>query len=169
MSATTYSLQLARQGNGNWSLFPSATLTEHPLHPNWTTVGDLGYLDEEGYLYLTDRKAFVIISGGVNIYPQEVENVLTLHEEIYDVAVIGLPDPEMGQSVTAFVELKEGVAPSDELERALIDYVRERIAHFKAPRSVVFLDGLPRSATGKLIKRELEARYAASAKSGGRA
>jgi fatty-acyl-CoA synthase len=140
---------------------------QHPDHPNWTTVGDLGYLDGEGYLYLTDRKSFVIISGGVNIYPQEVENVLTLHADIFDVAVIGVPDAEMGQAVKAVVQLKDGVDPSPELADALIDYVRERIAHFKAPRSVDFVDSLPRSATGKLVKRELEKRYARTAQTVG--
>ncbi|QTI68976.1 acyl-CoA synthetase [Gordonia polyisoprenivorans] len=133
---------------------------EHPEHPNWTSVGDLGYLDEDGYLFLTDRKAFMIISGGVNIYPQEIENVLTLHPVIFDVAVIGVPHPEMGEEVKAVVQLKEGTQASPELEQELIDYVRERIAHYKAPRSVDFVDELPRTATGKLVKRLLTDKYA---------
>jgi fatty-acyl-CoA synthase len=133
--------------------------SRHPGHDNWATVGDIGYLDEDGYLFLTDRKAFMIISGGVNIYPQEVENVLTLHPEIFDVAVIGVPHVEMGQEVKAVVQLRDGVAPSEELAEELVDYVRERLAHFKAPRSVDFVDELPRSATGKLVKRTLQARY----------
>lgn len=132
---------------------------QHPAHDNWATVGDLGYVDEDGYLYLTDRKSFMIISGGVNIYPQEVENVLTLHPQIFDVAVIGVPDPEMGQQVKAVVQLREGEAPSPELATQIIEYTRERLAHFKAPRSVDFIDELPRSATGKLVKRHLEAKY----------
>ena len=133
--------------------------SRHPAHDNWATVGDIGYLDEDGYLFLTDRKAFMIISGGVNIYPQEVENVLAMHPQIYDVAVIGVPHPEMGQEVKAVVQLRDGEAPSDELASELIDYVRERLARFKAPRSVDFIDELPRSATGKLVKRKLQERY----------
>ena len=132
--------------------------SRHPDHDNWSTVGDIGYLDEDGYLFLTDRKAFMIISGGVNIYPQEVENVLALHPEIYDVAVIGVPDPEMGQQVKAVVQIRDGVAPSEDLATEIIGYVRERLAHFKAPRSVDFIDELPRSATGKLVKRKLQQR-----------
>jgi fatty-acyl-CoA synthase len=132
----------------------------HPDHPLWTAVGDLGYLDEDGYLFLTDRKSFTIISGGVNIYPQEVENVLTLHPAIHDVAVIGVPHAEMGQEVKAVVTLRDGFEPSADLEAAIIAHVRDRIAAFKAPRSVDFVDELPRTPTGKLVKRRLEEQYA---------
>jgi acyl-CoA synthetase (AMP-forming)/AMP-acid ligase II len=135
------------------------TESRHPGHDNWATVGDVGYLDEDGYLFLTDRKAFMIISGGVNIYPQEVENVLALHNEIFDVAVIGVPDAEMGQQVKAVVQLRDGVMPSDDLAAEIIGYTRARLAHFKAPRTVDFIDELPRSATGKLVKRTLQDRY----------
>ncbi|KAA0080113.1 acyl-CoA synthetase [Mycolicibacterium sp. P9-64] len=131
----------------------------HPSHDNWATVGDVGYVDDDGYLFLTDRKAFMIISGGVNIYPQEVENVLALHPEVFDVAVIGVPHAEMGQEVKAVVQLRDRARASDELASEIIDYVRERLAHFKAPRSVDFIDELPRSATGKLVKRKLQTRY----------
>jgi fatty-acyl-CoA synthase len=133
--------------------------SRHPAHQNWATVGDMGYLDEDGYLYLTDRKSFMIISGGVNIYPQEVENVLALHPKIFDAAVIGVPDAEMGEQVKAVVQLRDGISPSDELATEIIGYVRDRLAHFKAPRSVDFVDQLPRSETGKLVKRILKARY----------
>ena len=132
----------------------------HPAHENWSTVGDLGYLDDDGYLYLTDRKAFMIISGGVNIYPQEIENVLALHPQISDVAVIGVPDAEMGEQVKAVVQLRDREQAGDELAAELIGYVRERIAHYKAPRSVDFVDELPRLATGKLAKRKLVDNYA---------
>lgn len=131
----------------------------HPDHPTWTTSGDIGYLDEERYLYLTDRAAFTIISGGVNIYPQESENVLTLHPKVYDVAVIGVPNEEMGEEVKAVVQLADGVEPGPEVERELLDFVRERVSHFKTPRSIDFSDDLPRTPTGKLVKHKLRARY----------
>ncbi|BBY81644.1 AMP-binding protein [Mycolicibacterium pulveris] len=136
---------------------------QHPQHPFWTTVGDLGYVDDEGYLYLVDRKSFMIISGGVNIYPQEVENALTLHPAVHDVAVIGVPDAEMGEQVKAVVQLASGVERSEELAQELIDYARARIAHYKAPRSVDFVDDLPRTPTGKLVKGKLRDRYVAVA------
>lgn len=136
---------------------------QHPEHEGWTTVGDLGYVDEDGFLFLTDRKAFMIISGGVNIYPQEIENVLALHPKITDVGVIGVPDAEMGESVKAFVQPAPGVETGPDLEREIIEFVRGRIAHFKAPRSVAFVDELPRTPTGKLVKGELKALVGASA------
>jgi long-chain acyl-CoA synthetase len=102
----------------------------------------------------------MIISGGVNIYPQETENVLALHPQILDVAVIGVPDPEMGEQVKAVVQLRKGATPSDELAAQIIGYVRDRIAHYKAPKSVDFVDELPRTQTGKLATRVLIDRYA---------
>jgi fatty-acyl-CoA synthase len=133
---------------------------QHPEHPLWCTTGDVGYLDEEGFLYLTDRKAFMIISGGVNIYPQEVEDTLALHPAVLDVAVIGVPDDEMGEAVKAVVQPAPGVTPGPELAAELLTYVRDRIAHYKAPRSVDFVSELPRTPTGKLVKRRLKERYA---------
>ncbi len=132
---------------------------QHPEHPTWTTVGDLGSVDADGYLYLADRKSFMIISGGVNIYPQEIENALALHSAVHDVAVIGVPHPEMGEEVKAVVQLSAGRVGSDSLASELIDYVRDRIAHFKAPRSVDFIDELPRTPTGKLVKNTLKQRF----------
>jgi long-chain acyl-CoA synthetase len=134
--------------------------SQHPEHPAWTTLGDIGHVDEDGFLFLTDRKAFTIISGGVNIYPQETENVLALHPAVYDVAVIGVPDPEMGESVAAFVQPAPGAVPGPELEQEIIAFVKSKIAGFKAPRTVRFVDHLPRSEAGKLMKTELRARYA---------
>jgi long-chain acyl-CoA synthetase len=140
---------------------PAKTLaSQHPVHPTWTTLGDIGYLDEDGFLFLTDRKAFTIISGGVNIYPQETENALTLHPAVFDVAVIGVPDPEMGESVAAFVQPAAGAVPGPELEQEIIAFVKSKIAGFKAPRTVRFVDDLPRNEAGKLMKTELKARYA---------
>ncbi len=132
---------------------------QHPDHPLWSTTGDIGHLDTDGYLFLTDRKAFMIISGGVNIYPQEVEDCLTLHPKVLDVAVIGIPDPEMGEQVKAVVEPAPGTEPSPELAAELLDFVRARIARYKAPRSIDFVDKLPRSQTGKLVKHVLKKRY----------
>jgi long-chain acyl-CoA synthetase len=128
---------------------------QHPEHPTWTTTGDIGYLDEEGYLYLTDRAAFVIISGGVNIYPQEVENCLALHPAVLDVAVIGVPDEDLGESVTAFVSTPPDVTPAPQLGNELIAYARERIAHYKCPREVRFIAEVPRTPAGKLAKHRL--------------
>ena len=136
---------------------------QHPVHPNWSALGDMGYLDDEGYLYLTDRKAFMIISGGVNIYPQEIEDCLVVHEKVADVAVFGLPHAEMGEYVHAVVQPAEGVASDAALADELSAYVRERIAHYKVPRQIDFRPELPRLPTGKLYKRLLRDEYLAAA------
>jgi fatty-acyl-CoA synthase len=136
---------------------------QHPVHANWSTVGDVGYLDADGWLYLTDRKAFMIISGGVNIYPREVEDLLIGHPAVRDVAVFGLPDPDMGEQVKAVVEMMDGWTPSPELADELIAYARTHLAHFKVPKSVDFIDALPRLPTGKLYKQALRATYLARA------
>lgn len=128
----------------------------------WSTLGDVGYVDDDGYVYLTDRVSHMIISGGVNIYPQEIENVLVLHPAVADVGVIGVPDPEMGESVKAVVQPSDPTRASDELAAELIAYCRERLAGFKCPRSVDFVDELPRLPTGKLLKRVLRERYQTS-------
>ncbi len=134
--------------------------TAESRHPNgWSTLGDVGRLDEEGFLYLTDRKAYMIISGGVNIYPQETENLLSMHPQVADVAVIGVPNEDFGEEVKAVVELPPGVAPSPELARELIAYCRDHLADVKCPRSVDFVDELPRHPTGKLYKRLLRDQY----------
>jgi acyl-CoA synthetase (AMP-forming)/AMP-acid ligase II len=125
----------------------------------YTTLGDVGYVDEEGWLYLTDRKAHMIISGGVNIYPQETENVLVTHPKVYDVAVIGVPNEDFGEEVKAVVQPVDPADAGPELERELIDWCRERLSHLKCPRSVDFEAELPRHPTGKLYKRLLKDRY----------
>jgi long-chain acyl-CoA synthetase len=123
------------------------------------TLGDHGYLDDEGWLFLTGRSAELIISGGVNIYPAEVDAVLLTHPAVGDVGVIGIPDSDWGEEVKAVVELKAGVAPSPELADELIAYCRERLAHYKCPRSVDFLEELPRHDNGKLYRQKLRAIY----------
>src|SRR5215207_10339736 len=128
----------------------------------WSTLGDVGYLDGDGYLYLTDRVSHMIISGGVNIYPQEIENVLVLHPAVADVAIIGVPHPEMGEEVKAVVQLADPSAASEELKSELIVYCRERLAGFKCPRSIDFAESLQRLPTGKLLKRVLRDQYAAA-------
>jgi acyl-CoA synthetase (AMP-forming)/AMP-acid ligase II len=130
-----------------------------PKGRGWSTLGDVGYVDADGFLYLTDRKAYMIISGGVNIYPQEAENVLALHPKVADVAVFGIPHPEMGEAVHAVVEPAEGVSGSPEVAAELIAYCRDRLAHYKCPRTVDFRDELPRHPTGKLYKRLLKDEY----------
>jgi len=123
------------------------------------TLGDVGYLDEDGYLFIRDRAKDMIISGGVNIYPAEVEAVLSQHPSVADVAVIGVPDPEWGEQVKAVVELVDGVPPSDDLGSELITFCRQRIARYKCPRTVDFRDHLPRTDGGKLYKRILRDEY----------
>ncbi len=125
----------------------------------WTTLGDIGHLDAEGYLYLTDRKAFMIISGGVNVYPQEAENVIVTHPKVIDVAVFGVPDEEMGESVKAMVQPREMADAGPELAADIIGYCRARLAHYKCPKSVDFMAELPRHPTGKLYKRLLRDEY----------
>jgi fatty-acyl-CoA synthase len=126
---------------------------------NWWTTGDVGYIDEDGYLFLTDRKANMIISGGVNIYPREIEDAIIQHQAVADVAVFGVPNDDFGEEVKAVVEPAQGVAGSPALEQELIGFCRERIAHFKCPRSIDFEPQLPRLPTGKLYKRILKERY----------
>jgi acyl-CoA synthetase (AMP-forming)/AMP-acid ligase II len=136
-------------------------------HPKgWSTLGDVGYLDDDGFLYLTDRKAYMIISGGVNVYPQEAENVLVTHPKVVDVAVFGVPNEEFGEEVKAVVQPLEMPADTDEaaaLERELIAFCREHLADVKCPRSIDFRPDLPRHPTGKLYKRHLKDEYWAAA------
>jgi fatty-acyl-CoA synthase len=134
--------------------------TKRAYNPRgWSTLGDVGYLDAEGYLYLTDRKSYMIISGGVNIYPQETEDVLIRHPDVADVAVFGVPNEEMGEEVKAVVQPHDPGRAGPALAAALIAFCREHLSPVKCPRSVDFEAELPRTPTGKLLKRHLRDRY----------
>jgi long-chain acyl-CoA synthetase len=136
---------------------PAKTAQGYNRH-GWSTIGDIGWADEEGYLYLTDRKSFMIISGGVNIYPQEIENLLVTHPKVTDVAVFGAPDEDFGERVVAVVQPEGDIEPhalADELEQ----FARANLAPFKVPRVFDFVRELPRSPTGKLVKGQLRKDY----------
>ncbi len=148
------------EGGGSFEYHGDKEKTAGSRHPKgWSTLGDVGKLDDDGFLYLTDRKAYMIISGGVNIYPQEAENILTMHPSVFDVAVIGVPNEDFGEEVKAIVQPAEGVEPSPELAAELIAYCREHLADVKSPRTIDFRDELPRHPTGKLYKRLLKDEY----------
>lgn len=133
--------------------------SRNPLHPTWTTLGDIGYLDEDGYLFLTDRKSYMIISGGVNIYPQEIENLLITHPKVADAAVIGVPNPEFGEEVKAVVQPLNPADATPEFAEQLVEFCRESLSSIKCPRSVDFERELPRLDNGKLYKRLIKDRY----------
>lgn len=137
---------------------PAKTAEAHNAK-GWSTLGDVGYVDEDGYLFLTDRKAFMIVSGGVNIYPQEAENVLAAHPAVTDVAVFGVPDPEFGEEVKAVVQPVEMAKAGPALEAELIAYCRAQLSPVKCPRSIDFQAELPRQDNGKLYKRKLRDAY----------
>jgi long-chain acyl-CoA synthetase len=137
---------------------PTKTASSRDKH-GWATVGDVGYLDDEGYLFLTDRRHHMIISGGVNIYPQEAENLLVTHPKVIDAAVFGVPDDEMGQRVMAAVQTVEEADATDEFADELLAWLRDRLSHFKCPRSITFEQQLPRTDTGKLYKNGLIEKY----------
>jgi acyl-CoA synthetase (AMP-forming)/AMP-acid ligase II len=147
-------------GGGEFEYHNDPEKTAGSRHPKgWSTLGDVGYLDEDGYLYLTDRKHFMIISGGVNIYPQEAENVLITHPAVVDVAVFGVPNEEFGEEVKAVVQPRDMAEASPVLAMELLSYCRERLSHIKCPRSIDFRAELPRHPTGKLYKRLLKDEY----------
>jgi acyl-CoA synthetase (AMP-forming)/AMP-acid ligase II len=125
----------------------------------WRSLGDMGYVDADGYMYLTDRSTFMIVSGGVNIYPQEAENLLVMHPKLVDAAVFGVPNDEFGEEVKAVVQPVAGITPGPELEAELIEYCRAHLAGYKCPRSVEFDPELPRDPNGKLYKRPIRERY----------
>ncbi|QUL37140.1 acyl-CoA synthetase [Erythrobacter sp. JK5] len=138
--------------------------TAEAMHSKgWMTLGDIGHLDTDGYLYLTDRKSHMIISGGVNIYPQEIENLLVSHDKVMDAAVIGAPDPDLGEKVVAVVQPIDMSEAGDAFEKELRDYLAPQLARIKMPKLFDFRPDLPREANGKLYKRELRDEYAAKA------
>jgi long-chain acyl-CoA synthetase len=149
------------QGSTSFEYFndPDKTAASRNETGDTSTVGDVGYLDGDGYLYLTDRKSYMIISGGVNIYPQETENLLITHPKVMDAAVIGVPNDDLGEEVKAVVQPMNGIEAGQQLEEELIAFCRDNIAHYKSPRSIDFEDELPRLPTGKLYKRLLRDRY----------
>jgi len=138
---------------------PDKTAEARSVDGTMSTVGDVGYVDEDGYVYLTDRRTFMIISGGVNIYPQECENLLITHPKVADAAVFGVPNDDLGEEVKAVVQPMPGVRPVAEFAEELIAFCRQHLAHIKCPRSVDFEEQLPRLPTGKLYKRLLRDRY----------
>lgn len=125
----------------------------------WSSIGDVGYLDEDGFLYLTDRRSHMIISGGVNIYPAEIENRLSMHPDVQDVAVFGVPNPEFGEEVKAVVQLKDTATASDDVRRSLMEFCRETLSGVKCPRSIDFTTEMPRHDNGKLFKHVLKKKY----------
>jgi len=131
----------------------------HPDHPDWRTLGDIGHVDDDGYLYLSDRRDFTIIAGGVNIYPREIEDALVVHEEVADVAVFGVPHPELGEQVQAVVQPVRWADAGDGLAERLLAHCRTRLAPFKWPRSIDFVRDLPRQDNGKLYKKALRESY----------
>lgn len=137
---------------------PEKTAEAHNKY-GWSTIGDVGKIDKDGFLYLTDRRSFMIISGGVNIYPLEIENYLIGHPQIADVAVIGAPDEEMGEQVVAVVQLEKGVEGTPELAEEIVKFARSGLSGVKTPRQVDFVEQLPRHDTGKLYKRLIRDQY----------
>jgi acyl-CoA synthetase (AMP-forming)/AMP-acid ligase II len=139
---------------------PRKTAAAHdPLGRGFTTIGDVGHVDDDGFLYLTDRKAFMIISGGINVYPQEVENVLAVHPKVADAAVFGVPSEDLGEEVKAVIQPLDWADAGPELAQELMDHCRQHLSPIKCPRSVDFERELPRAPTGKLYKRQLRDRY----------
>lgn len=133
--------------------------SRHPKHSDWSALGDIGYLDADGYLFLTDRKSFMIVSGGVNVYPQEIENLLASHPKVADVAVFGVPNAEMGEEVKAIIQPIDWADATPETAADLIAYCREHLSKVKCPKSIDFDPALPRHDTGKLFKRVIRDRY----------
>ncbi|GGK59581.1 acyl-CoA synthetase [Nocardia camponoti] len=155
LSAGKEGLVYLKMGASSFEYHKAEEKTAEARHGELFTVGDIGYLDEDGYLFLCDRRSDLILSGGVNIYPAEIEGVLMSHDLVADVAVLGVPDPDWGQQVKAFVQPVDGIAGDDELAAALTDFAAEQLAKYKLPRTIEFRTELPRDPNGKLFKRKL--------------
>jgi long-chain acyl-CoA synthetase len=144
---------------GRFAYFKAKEKTDSAYRGDYYTLGDVGYMDEDGFLFLTDRSVDLIISGGVNVYPTEIDAVLIAHPSVADSATIGIPSDEWGEDVKSIVELAVGAVASRELEAELIEFTRDRLAHFKCPKTVEFVDALPRQDNGKIYRRLLRDEY----------
>jgi long-chain acyl-CoA synthetase len=147
------------RGQADFEYYKDKEKTEKARRGRYFTVGDIGYLDEDGYLFLCDRKNDMIISGGVNIYPAEIESVLLTHPKVADVAVFGIPHEEWGEQVKAVIQPIEGVAPGDALSDEILAFCRDKLAKYKTPRSIDYTEEMPRDPNGKLYKRKLRDPY----------
>jgi long-chain acyl-CoA synthetase len=148
-----------RMGDYTFEYHKDKEKTDNTWREGFFTVGDVGYMDDDGYLFLCDRKVDMIISGGVNIYPAEVESALLTHPKVADAAVFGIPDEDWGEQVKAVVQPEEGVEPGRELEDELFAWCKQKVAAYKCPRSIDFVEELPRDPNGKLYKRKLRDPY----------
>ncbi|MEM6705536.1 MAG: AMP-binding protein [Acidobacteriota bacterium] len=144
---------------GRFSYFKAPEKTDSAYRGDYYTMGDMGYLDEEGYLFLTGRSAETIIAGGVNIYPQEIDDVLNQHQAVYEVCTVGVPNDEWGESVASVIEVHPGVEPSEELRSELLAFCEDNLPAYKRPRQIDFATDLPRMPTGKIQRHKVRARY----------
>jgi long-chain acyl-CoA synthetase len=144
---------------GDFEYHKDKEKTRESRRGEYFTVGDIGYLNEEGYLFLCDRKSDMIISGGVNIYPAEIENVLLIHPKVADVAVFGIPHQDWGEEVKAVVQLVDDVATGDALTEEILGFCSDKLAKYKTPRSIDYIEEMPRDPNGKLYKRKLRDPY----------
>jgi long-chain acyl-CoA synthetase len=144
---------------GRFEYYKDETKTADAYSGDFFTLGDQGYMDEDDYVFLTGRTSEVIISGGVNIYPAEIDAVLVMHDAVADAATVGIPNEDWGEEVRAVVQLRDGVEPSEALKDELVQFARERLAHFKCPKAVDFDPELPRHETGKIYRRLVRDRY----------
>ena len=157
--STPGQLFLINPPNSQFNYYKDPTKTESAIKNGYFTAGDIGYLDEDGFLFLTGRSAEVIISGGVNIYPQEIDNILIKHDAVADAACIGVPNVEWGEEVKAVIQLKSGTIASAELTEQLIEFTAKHLAKQKIPRSIDFISELPRSQAGKVQRKKLRDSY----------